>query len=260
MSVRDLLKAILSIQELDIKMIRFMRLKNQRKEELLQIKKLHEELQEQLKTKKEEIASIQDECVLYEQKIQEHKERVKKLESKQFAVKKVDEFNALTKEITLLEKEKTTYEQTLSDLVDQKNTEEEIYNKTQQTLQESEESSKHLSEEILETIKQINEEGSSLKKERDTLAEKADPEILAIYERLLQNKKDRVVVPLENRYCTGCHIALTAQHENVVRKGENLVFCEHCSRIHFWTEFDAGGQEKAVGTKRRRRKTMISSY
>ena len=58
--------------------------------------------------------------------------------------------------------------------------------------------------------------------------------LLQIYERLLRNKKDRVIVPIENRTCSGCHIALTAQHENLVRKGENLVFCEHCSRIHYW--------------------------
>ena len=62
---------------------------------------------------------------------------------------------------------------------------------------------------------------------------------LHIYERLLRNKKDRVVVPIENRTCSGCHIVLTAQHENLVRKGENLVFCEHCSRIHYWQESEA---------------------
>ena len=60
-----------------------------------------------------------------------------------------------------------------------------------------------------------------------------------IYERLLRNKKDRVIVPIENRTCSGCHIVLTAQHENIVRKGENLVFCEHCSRIHYWQESEA---------------------
>ena len=79
----------------------------------------------------------------------------------------------------------------------------------------------------------------SLKAERDSLAYTANAEVLHIYERLLRNKKDRVVVPIENRTCSGCHIVLTAQHENLVRKGENLVFCEHCSRIHYWQESEA---------------------
>ena len=46
---------------------------------------------------------------------------------------------------------------------------------------------------------------------------------------------------------------LTAQHENLVRKGENLVFCEHCSRIHYWQESEAL-EGTAVATKRRRRR------
>ena len=99
----------------------------------------------------------------------------------------------------------------------------------------------------------INLEGSELKSGRDLLAKTADPEIMRIYQRLLNNKKDRVVVPIENRTCSGCHIALTAQHENVVRKGERLVFCEHCSRIHYWQESEAI-EGTAVATKKRRRR------
>ena len=86
------------------------------------------------------------------------------------------------------------------------------------------------------------------------MAKTADPEIMRIYKRLLNNKKDRVVVPIENRTCSGCHIALTAQHENVVRKGERLIFCEHCSRIHYWQESEEI-EGTAVATKRRRRRT-----
>ena len=70
---------------------------------------------------------------------------------------------------------------------------------------------------------------------------------------MIIRKKDRVVVPIENRTCSGCHIVLTAQHENLVRKGGNLVFCEHCSRIHYWQGSEAF-EGSAVATKRRRRR------
>ena len=134
------------------------------------------------------------------------------------------------------------------------NMEEEILEKIKQSLNESEESSRNLENEIVNSIRLINQEGLDLSKARDALVKTADPEIMRVYERLLQNKKDRVVVPLENRTCSGCHIALTAQHENLVRKGERLVFCEHCSRIHFWQESEQV-EGTAVATKRRRRRT-----
>ena len=41
---------------------------------------------------------------------------------------------------------------------------------------------------------------------------------------------------------------LTAQDENLVRKGERFVFCEHCSRIHYWQESEAL-EGTAVATK-----------
>jgi len=115
-----------------------------------------------------------------------------------------------------------------------------------------------LEREIQSSIKLINDEGSGLKIQRDELAKKANPEVLSIYEKLLRNKRDRVVVPIENRTCSGCHIVLTAQHENLVRKGENLIFCEHCSRIHYWLESEAL-EGTAAATTRRRRRRMVNA-
>ena len=260
--MRESLKVILSIQELDIKMIRLMRLKKQRQDELKQIAQLKQELLEQLNNKQVEIATLSDECLLYERKIEEHKEKVKKLEGQQMTIKKIEEFNAITKEIAVLEREKGSFEQTLSNLVDRKAAEEEVYEKTKKSLEESDQSNKSLEEEIRETIQEINKEGSQLKKERDDLVKVADPQIFAIYERLLRNKKDRVIVPIENRVCTGCHVSLTAQHENLVRKGDKLIFCEHCSRVHFLgdrVEENSLDQAEAAGVTKRRRRRSTSA-
>lgn len=248
------LKVILDIQEYDMKMIRLMRLKKERMKELQHIESLRQELRQQQADKEKEIGDLNLNIATNEAKITEIKERIKKLEARQSSVKKVDEFNALTQEMTQSEREKISTEQLASDLIDKRNLEEEILEKIKQSLHESEESSRNLENEIANSIKLINQEGLELKAAREQLAKTADPETMRVYERLLNNKKDRVVVPLENRTCSGCHIALTAQHENLVRKGERLVFCEHCSRIHYWQESEAI-EGTAAATKRRRRRT-----
>jgi uncharacterized protein len=250
----ETLRVVLDIQELDMKMIRLMRLKKERVNELGHIEELRQELHKQQEDKQHEIAELTRMISSQEIKIGEIKEKVKKLEAKQSTVKKVDEFNALTQEMTASERERVATEQIASDLIDKRNLEEEFLGKIKESLVQSEESSKKLEEEIKESIRLINQEGSELKKERDRIAKTADGEVMRIYERLLNNKKDRVVVPIENRTCSGCHIALTAQHENVVRKGERLTFCEHCSRIHYWQDVEVVA-EGAEGTKRRRRRT-----
>jgi len=251
--MKEAMKTILDIQELDMKMLRLMRVKKERQKEIEQIESLRRELKQQTSDKEIEIADLSKQIHGYEHKIQEISEKMKKLEAQQTSIKKVEEFNALTQETTGLERERIAVEQKVSDLVDKRVAEEELLQKIKESLESSEASSLALEKEIQGSIRLINEEGSGLKSERESLSKVADPEFLRIYERLLRNKKDRVIVPIENRTCSGCHIALTAQHENVVRKGENLVFCEHCSRIHYWQQSEAV-EGTAAATKRRRRR------
>ncbi len=251
--IKETMKTILDIQELDMKMLRLMRIKKQRLQEIGQIDTLRKELQQQLVEKESGIEALGKQIHAYEQKIQEIATKLNQLESQQSSIKKGDEFNALTQESTALERERIAVEQKVSDLVDKRVIEEEIFGKIKESLEASETNSLNLEKEIQGSIQLINEEGSSLKKEREDLSKKADPAILHVYERLLKNKKDRVIVPIQNRTCSGCHIALTPQHENIVRKGENLVFCEHCSRIHYWQEVAAPVGTETT-TKRRRRR------
>lgn len=257
MKILDTLKKILDIQELDIKMIQLMRVKRQRQKELDQIKSLRKELDEQVSVKKAEVVELSSLISQKEEKIEELTAHMKELEAKQSAVKKVEEFNALTLEMTQTERSKVQVENELSELVDKKIADEEILGKIEESSKSTETSSQELEVEIQNSISQVNAEGSELKVKRDKMATGADEEVLQVYDRLIRNKKDRVIVPLENRTCSGCHIALTPQHENLVRKGENLVFCEHCSRIHYWQASEEF-EDEAKPTRRRRRRTTAT--
>ncbi len=255
--MQDTLKPIIEIQELDMKMIRLMRIKRERQKELKHIEELRTDLHAQVKEKELEVEELNKKIKGYETQISDISQKLKALESRQSSIKKVEEFNALTQEMTAAERERITLEQKVSDLVDSKHLEEEILEKIRESLKTSEESSIVLEKEIRSSINMINEEGSHLKEQRDAMAVNADPDTLRIYDRLLRNKKDRVIVPIENRTCSGCHIALTAQHENIVRKGENIIFCEHCSRIHYWLESEVV-EGTAAATKRRRRRAATT--
>lgn len=256
--MKEALKTILEIQDLDMKMLRLMRVKKERAKEIEQIEALRKELHQQTTEKEIEIAELGKQAQVFEQKIQEITSKMKKLESQQGSIKKVEEFNAITQEMTALERDRISTEQKVSDLVDKRVAGEELLNKIKETLQGSEINSLALEKEIQDSIKLINGEGATLKEQRDALAKLANSELLQIYERLLRNKKDRVIVPIEDRTCSGCHIALTAQHENIVRKGENLVFCEHCSRIHYWQAEEIPIESEVTAPKRRRRRIVNS--
>lgn len=248
------LKIILDIQEVDMQMIQLMRLKTERQKDLSNINAVKTDLSSQAEAKESEITDLKKLIRLMEGELSDVKSKIKKLEGQQSSIKKVEEFNALSHEMSQADRDRVAREQRLSDHMDKLLAEEDALKAIQENLKTTTSSSKFLESEIQESIDKINAEGRILKAQRDQLVEKADPEVFRIYERLLRNKKDRVVVPIENRCCSGCHIMLTAQDENLVRKGERLVFCEHCSRIHFWQESEAL-EGTAVATKQRRRRT-----
>jgi predicted nucleic acid-binding Zn-ribbon protein len=252
------LKTILKIQELDMQMIQLMRLKTERLKDLANINIVKTYLREKATAKEQEILELKKNSRLMEGEVAEVGAKLKKLESQQNAIKKVEEFNALSQEMSQADRERAAKEQRLSDILDKLTVEEDSLKHIQESLDSTTESSKVLEQEIQESIHRINEEGRVLKGERDQLVKLADPEVFRIYERLLRNKKDRVVVPIENRCCSGCHIMLTAQDENMVRKGERLVFCEHCSRIHFWQESEVLEGTTAAPKTRRRRATKAA--
>ncbi|MFS8564088.1 MAG: hypothetical protein LVR00_07165 [Rhabdochlamydiaceae bacterium] len=146
------MKTILDIQELDMKMLRLMRIKKQRQQEIGQIDALRKELHQQLVEKETGIEALGKQIQVYEQKIQEIATKMKHLESQQSSIKKVDEFNALTQESTALERERIAVEQKVSDLVDKRVMEEEIFGKIKESLEASETSSLNLEKRFKEAL------------------------------------------------------------------------------------------------------------
>lgn len=257
--MRESFQTILSIQELDINMIRLIRVKKERQKELAKIHQLRNDIQKQVSNKEIEITEVKKEIRMGETQIKEIQDKVTKLEGQQAAVKKMDEFNALTQEMTAAGRERNAIEHRLSDLMDKLATEEDLLVTLKENHQSTEQNSNLIEKEIHESIEKINEEGRSLLEKREKMKDSVSPELFDTYERLLKNKKDRVVVPIENRTCSGCHILLTPQHENLVRKGDRLVFCEHCSRILYWQEAKIVEGEEAASPRRRRRRATATT-
>ena len=101
------LKVILEIQELDMKMIQLMHLKRQRQKELETINANKTSLGQRVADKEIEITEIKKLIRLAEGDHSEIVAKIKKLESQQNAIKKVDEYNAITHEISAADREGT---------------------------------------------------------------------------------------------------------------------------------------------------------
>jgi predicted nucleic acid-binding Zn-ribbon protein len=90
--------------------------------------------------------------------------------------------------------------------------------------------------EITEKKKQIGE----LSEQEQQLTPDLDSEVLFKFERIIRNKMGRGIVAIKGNVCMGCHMILPAQFANMVRLGEEIVFCPYCSRILYYEESEQG--------------------
>jgi len=66
---------------------------------------------------------------------------------------------------------------------------------------------------------------------RADLVARLDAPVRGRYERLKTARGENVIVAVVNGTCGGCHYRLPPQVANLVRKGEDLLFCEACGRM-----------------------------
>jgi uncharacterized protein len=79
----------------------------------------------------------------------------------------------------------------------------------------------------------LDAEIAALTARRETTVALADAASLRLYESLRRSKGGLAVVPVTQRTCMGCRIALPSGDEQRARASEDLVTCSSCGRILF---------------------------
>jgi predicted nucleic acid-binding Zn-ribbon protein len=72
----------------------------------------------------------------------------------------------------------------------------------------------------------------ALQASREKLAAQIEPRNLALYQRVAK-RYGRAVVPVQERTCLGCFMALPTQHIGV-HDESRIETCENCGRILYW--------------------------
>ena len=156
---------------------------------------------------------------------------IARLRTQQYETRKNDEFQALGHEIERYEKEITAIEDRELELMDQAD-------KLKAEVAAEEKKATAVKESISRQLKDLDEKAKTLttrleelKKERGTLADSIDEDLLERFDRLFASKGDAAVVALEHDVCTGCHMRVTTATSMRVKAGKEIVSCEQCGRI-----------------------------
>jgi predicted nucleic acid-binding Zn-ribbon protein len=102
--------------------------------------------------------------------------------------------------------------------------------------QESQKEYKSKEKEFSQRLRELNQEVQSLNEKRLQLSQKVDKDLLRKYNSLRTNLKSRVVAPVIDAVCQGCHLGIPTQKYNELIKGDSPQSCPNCNRIIYWED------------------------
>ena len=90
-------------------------------------------------------------------------------------------------------------------------------------------------------------EADTSRSHRKELTDAISPKILRKYDHTRKTRGGIAVAPADAEYCMACHVALRPQFSHILRKSEEIVVCESCSRILYYEPADSTDAEDPYG-------------
>ena len=85
-------------------------------------------------------------------------------------------------------------------------------------------------------LKKLGKEVSIRKREREKLTGEVNRPTLKLYERIMNSRVNRAVVPVRSGCCGGCFAHVPLQKVADIRKGGQIYTCDSCGRIVYYDE------------------------
>lgn len=171
-----------------------------------------------------------------ENEAQAKRDQIAKYQGQKFQTRKNEEFQALTHEIERFGKEVQAIEDRELELM-------EKAEQVKVTVGEAERENAAARAVVARQLADLEAKTAAIQGQlqeleagRAALAANIDEDLLDTYDRLFASKGDSAVVPFEHEVCMGCHMKLTTQTAVRVRGGREVVHCEQCGRILYWSE------------------------
>ncbi|MBI5393771.1 MAG: hypothetical protein HZA91_00590 [Verrucomicrobia bacterium] len=195
---------------------------------------------EELKLKAKQVESERKEL---ENQVGTKREQINKWRGQQVLTKKNEEYQALTHEIEGAEKEIFRIEDKELDLMDRAEKLAAEIKKEQQVLAEISAIAQRQKDTLGQREGAIKAELETLKADRGALCKDVDESVMSRYERIMRHRKDSAVVPVQHGICGGCHLQIPPQVMHQAKSSEELVTCDQCGRILYWSrEFEPAPQ------------------
>lgn len=230
------LTLLLDLQLIDNRITEALKLQEQIPKDLALCEEQHSRIEEELKKEEESLFEKQKRRRALEGELDTENEKLKRYQRQLFEIKDNKEYQALLREIEGEKERISRLEEDILMLLEEidecSHSLEDARRKAKDDKSDCEAKESNL-EKKMEALK---EELIVKDDERKRVTARMKPDLLASYERIRKGRGGVAVVTLNAGTCPGCFTALPPQFINEVRKGNQILTCEHCGRMLIWRD------------------------
>lgn len=186
--------------------------------------------------KHEEKITVQKEIDRKELDLKTNEGEITKYNVQLNSIKTNKEYTALVSEIGSKKADMSILEDEILNTMSKLEMANQEYEKAREDLRTEEESLKDLIKSVDAEIKETDHEIEKINNEQKKYIDLLDEHSLKHYNRLSNIKDGKAIVPVIGNVCGGCFMNVTTQTINALMGGNDLVFCQSCSRILYLDE------------------------
>jgi predicted nucleic acid-binding Zn-ribbon protein len=176
------------------------------------------------------------------QKLRRQKERdldeagreLKKRQGRLFEIKTNQEYTATLKEVEGLKQKISTLEEEILIGLDEIDSAVKIRHQEEEKVRIAQAEFLKNKQQREDELGKLQDRLSLLRKARERRSGHVEASLLQLYLRLLKSRDGLAVANATGRSCEGCHVTLTPQLYNEIRRNEAIRTCEGCGRILYW--------------------------
>jgi uncharacterized protein len=231
-TIEKKLKALWAVQQIDSKRDQLAALRGELPMEVSDLEDEITGLNTRLERNQSEIENYEDQIAGYKNKIKQSEQYIAKFKIQLNEVKNNREFEALTKEIEIMELEIQATEKRIGEANYQTERLKETLEVTQTEIEDRNKYLEQKKEELVNIVKETEDEESKLDDERSKAEKLVEERLMKAYNRIRENAKNGIAIaPIMRSSCGGCFAKVPPQRQADIRQHVKIIDCEHCGRI-----------------------------
>ncbi|MCA9394986.1 MAG: hypothetical protein KC900_12340 [Candidatus Omnitrophica bacterium] len=230
-SVHDQIKRMVEIQKLDGEIYDLRKEMGEKPKLIDKLKGEFEATKAKLNGLEEKAKSIVVSRKEFELELQSKEDVIAKANADLNQLKTNKEYSAKISEIESLKADKSQVEEKILRSYDAADAVNADIEKEKAEVAEREKVYLSKKKEIEDEVRVLDDRVKVLDSQRSEIAPHIDPQILKQYEKLLEVKEGRAIVPVNGLACGGCYMNAMPQTVNQIKMRQELIRCEYCARF-----------------------------